>query len=189
MTDRPYLALSPGTVYYLDGVNHNSPDWHRLHVALSRVHRFHGYSSLSVLHHAFAVRWLLAAQGYDAVTQRLGFLHDHHEALVGDVPTPIKRAMYPAWGEFERPAERYVRRWFDLDGADEKAVRAADVGMCYAEAIREGIASYGDEWLGGFDRNDMSRYLPHLEDAAWYGGATLVEMADSIVENALMPRA
>jgi hypothetical protein len=182
VTFRPYLALHPGAVYYLDGDNADPPDWHRLHVALSRVPRFHGYSSLTVLQHAFAVRWFLESQGYDAPTVRLGFLHDHHEALVGDLPTPIKALLGPAWKEqIEAPAERYVRRWFDLDGADERAVKAADVGFALAEAIREGVADFGEEWIWGFDRDDYEFYLPHLGMAGLHYAEALVTEADEIV--------
>ena len=179
---RPYLTLSPGAVYYLDGDNPAPPDWHRLHVALSRVPRFHGYSSVTVLQHAFAVRWFLEAQRFDAATVRLGFIHDHHEALVGDLPTPIKALLGAAWKErIEAPAERYVRRWFDLAGADEAAVKAADVGFALAEAICEGVADFGEEWLGGFDRDDYALYAPHLYEAENHYTDALVALADAIV--------
>lgn len=179
---RPYLALYPGAVYYLDGDNAAPPDWHRLHVALSRVPRFHGYSSLTVLQHAFAVRWFLEEQRFSAATVRLGFIHDHHEALVGDLPTPIKAMLGPTWKEqIEAPAERYVRRWFDLDGADDVAVKMADTGYALAEAIREGVASFGDDWLGGFDQSDYDLYRGHLDDVENHYTETLVRMADEIV--------
>lgn len=185
---RPYLALHPGAVYYLDGDNAGPPDWHRVHVALSRLPRFHGYSSLTVLHHAFAVRWLLAEQGASPATVRLGFLHDHHEALIGDVPSPIKHVLGPAWKEqIEAPAERYVRRWFDLDGADVAAVKAADLGFCYAEAIREGVAAFGDEWLCGFDRADYDLYAPHMSAAVAHSALSLVREAGRIVARELRP--
>ena len=183
--NRPYLALSPGNVYYLDGDNPQPPDWHRIHVALARVPRFHGYSRLSVLHHAFAVRWFLAEQGCDVATVRLGFLHDHHEALVGDLPYPMKAPLGPAWEAIEKPAERYIRRWFDFSGADVAAVKAADVGFCYAEAIREGVANYEDEWLNGFDRSDYARYEPHMDAAAAHVTAALLREADRIVAREL----
>lgn len=175
-----YLALTNGRRYCLDGSDQDPPDWHELHVALSRLPRFHGYSRVSVLRHALAVHRLLGEQGYEGATLRLGFLHDHHEALVGDVPSPIKALLGDRWEAIEAPAAAYVRRWFDLEGADEAAVRAADVGMLRAEAVHQGIARFGDGWLGDYSEADHLRLSPMLSTV--YDGG-IVAYADDLLHS------
>jgi hypothetical protein len=141
---RPYLGLTPNSVYWLDGIgNDEEPDWHEIHVTLSRIHRFGGRSQLTVLQHAFATMTLSMMEPPE--TQRLAFLHDHHEALVGDVPTPIKRVVGKAFKAVERHAEEYVRRWFTLGGHD--FVKAVDWRLCLAEAVAENIADFWTPWI------------------------------------------
>jgi len=132
-------------VYHLDGLDEDEPDWHHIHMALGRIHRFGGRSRLTVLHHAFATMEMLSTVSPD--TQRLGFLHDHHEALVGDVPYPVKQALGGAFDAVEALAERYIRQWFDLDGAVADAVKMADVALTFGEAIHEGIATWTCPWI------------------------------------------
>jgi len=78
-------------------------------------------------------------------TRQLAFLHDHHGALVGDGPTPIKWAVGGAFKEVERHAEEYVRRWFTLGGHD--FVKAVDWRLCLAEAVAENIADFWTPWI------------------------------------------
>lgn len=178
---RPYLALYPGRVYHLDGLDDDEPDWHHIHTVLGRIHRFGGRSRLTVLHHAFAAYELLGGAG--PATQRLGFLHDHHEALVGDMPYPIKRALAGAFGAVEDPAEHYVRRRFDLDGAVVADVKAIDVALTFGEAIHQGIATWGCPWIveSGFTERDYRNVRHVLAWAASRPVEALVDDADRLV--------
>lgn len=150
---RPYLGLTPGTVYWLDGIgNDEEPDWHEIHVTLSRIHRFGGRSRLTVLQHALSTMALSMMEPIE--TRRLAFLHDHHEALVGDVPTPIKRVLGDSYRSVERHAEEYVRRWFTLDGHD--FVKSVDWRLCLAEAVDQCVADFQTPWVmeAGYTRDD-----------------------------------
>lgn len=142
--NRPHIGLTPSKVYWLDGIgNDEEPDWHEIHVTLSRIHRFGGRSQLTVLQHAFATMALSMMESPE--TRQLAFLHDHHEAFVGDVPTPIKWAVGGAFKEVERHAEEYVRRWFTLGGHD--FVKSVDWRLCLAEAVAENIADFWTPWI------------------------------------------
>lgn len=178
---RPYLALYPGRVYHLDGLDDDEPDWHHIHTVLGRIHRFGGRSRLTVLHHAFAAYEMASAAG--SATRLLAFVHDHHEALVGDMPYPIKRALGGAFGEVEDPAERYVRRWFGLTGADRALVKQIDVALTFAEAIHQGIATWDCPWIveSEFPRDVYTDFERLLTRTSRYPILSLVEEADVIL--------
>jgi hypothetical protein len=153
MIDDLYIQVAPGVIYYLDGRDQPEPSWDALHSTLARLPRFGGRSRLSVLHHALAAHLVAETAGLDRPTRLLALVHDHHEALVGDVPTPIKHALGGAFALVEAPAERYVRRWLDLDGADHEAVKAIDRRLCHEEAIMQRIATETCPWIAREDRS------------------------------------
>ena len=93
---------------------------------------------------------------------RGGAVHDAHEPLVCDLPTPLKRIMRAAgdvWDDIERLAQVSVERLFrvvDLTAEDRAAIAEADRAALIAEAHAFGIGA--GSWLEG---------LTVDEDAAW----------------------
>lgn len=178
---RLYLAMYPGRVYHLDGLDDEEPDWRHIHRVLSRIHRFGGRSRLTVLHHALTA-YELAGAGNGA-TRLLAFIHDHHEALVGDVPYPIKRALGGAFSEVEGAAESYVRRRFDLTAADVARVKRIDVALTFGEAIYTGIATWGCPWIAesGFSLKDYAAVKLAIQAVAAFSTRALIDLADSMI--------
>lgn len=78
--------------------------------ALAHICRFVGYCRrhYSVAEHSLFVADILMRQGLPPAAQIAGLLHDAHEAYCGDVATPIKEAIGPAWRQFEDGVEKAV---------------------------------------------------------------------------------
>lgn len=91
--------------------------------SLAQLNRFTGHASrpYSVAEHSLLVveilqRELGVTPATLAGTQTLllGLMHDAHEALCGDLHTPGKRQVGPAWRQFEGRMEHAVRRAYAL---------------------------------------------------------------------------
>lgn len=178
---RLYLAEYPGRVYHLDGLDEEEPDWGYLHLTLSRIHRFGGRSPLTVLHHAIAMYMLF--EDTDPATRCYAFIHDHHEALVGDVPYPIKRALGGAFEAIEAPAERYIQKWFALEAALVDVVKPIDVSLTFVEAIYTGIATWSDPWIveSGFTRFSYDQLVWAVRGCTWITAQAACAEADRIL--------
>lgn len=63
--------------------------------ALSRINRFNGATSLplNVAAHSLAVMRELERRKASPEVQLLGLLHDAHEAYIGDITNPVRRAL------------------------------------------------------------------------------------------------
>lgn len=67
-----------------------------LATGLSRLPRFNGATRgrpYSVAQHSCLVADILASQHHNVQFQRAGLLHDAHEVVTGDIPTPVKAAI------------------------------------------------------------------------------------------------
>lgn len=126
----------------VDQVNFNS-----LSVALSRIPRFLGYTfggMLSVAQHCVE-----GARAIERETRRRDaaaafLLHDAHEAFIGDIPTPVRRALEVYCPEV-RVAFRALKDRIDaaiyaaagvewpLDDETRDIVRTFDLRMCRTE--------------------------------------------------------
>ena len=92
--------------------------------ALSRSSRVNGDAGgcVSVAQHSVLVAAIVvASRPVDASVARLALYHDAHEAIVGDVSTPVKRAVGAPWFDFEHRIEGALRRVLRLPD-DEHAV-------------------------------------------------------------------
>lgn len=149
-----FLALRPGSVFHLDGTTNTvEPDWPDLHRVLARLPRFGGRSPYSVLDHALAVRYALVLLEASPIAVHHGFFHDHHEALVGDMPYPIGRALGAPWSDLEREAKAYCAKWFNwstLMSDDIQLVHDVDVAATYVEALLAGIARPNCPWVAEY---------------------------------------
>lgn len=100
---------------------------------LDLINRFNGGTVLpiSVLQHSLHVAHLMGAR-CGLAGARLGLMHDAHEAYTGDMPTPIKRCMGPAWEAFELPWQERVLTYF---GIEVTAELLAQLKHCDAIAL------------------------------------------------------
>lgn len=78
--------------------------------SLAQTCRFIGHCKrhYSVAEHSLFVADILMHRGLPPAAQLAGLLHDAHEAYCGDVATPIKEAIGPAWRQFEDGVEKAV---------------------------------------------------------------------------------
>lgn len=123
-------------------------DFESLSVALSRIPRFLGYTvggpPLSVAQHCVE-----GARAIERETRRRDaaaafLLHDAHEAFIGDIPTPVQRAL-EAYSSEVRAAIRALKDRIDaaiydaagvewpLDDETQDIVRTFDLRMCRTE--------------------------------------------------------
>lgn len=125
---------------------------------LGRTHRFGGNASLEwkVLHHSMLVALLwLKSYGSEGVEHAL--LHDVHEYITGDIPTPVKVAI-------GRPAIDKVQ-----DELDDRLY--AQLGIEPPDAVDEGLITVVDhaalfieaEYIGAKD------HLKHIIDTSIAG--------------------
>ena len=83
--------------------------------ALAHINRYNGHAgAYSVAQHSVLALHAAEALTDNAGIRRAALLHDAHEAYTGDVPSPIKRVLGPAWRGFEARHERAVRRRFGV---------------------------------------------------------------------------
>lgn len=119
--------------------------------ALSLICRFTGHvrEHYSVAQHSVLVARLLRDEGHNSGIQAQGLLHDAHEAYVGDVASPIKRAIkllipvspidrilpdFSPWSDLERRHEHAVRARFGCALDLSPAVKRADLVLLMTEA-------------------------------------------------------
>lgn len=100
---------------------------------LAKINRFNGRTPLpySVAQHSVLVAQLLPAR-----LRRYGLLHDAHEAILGDITSPVKSALrqltaIDAVARLERAWDRAIHQalclpW-PLPGADAALMKAADM--------------------------------------------------------------
>ena len=95
-----------------------------------RVNRFY-----SVAEHSLLVGELLRDAGCDARTVLGGLLHDAHEAITGDMPSPMKRVLGETWKEFEGQWESHVREQLGISYIWEDPIRARAIAAADLEAL------------------------------------------------------
>jgi hypothetical protein len=113
-------------------------------VPLSRICRYLGHTKRpwSVAAHAVCCSCFVQHVGGDLVAQRAALHHDDHEALIGDIPAPIKawlkgRGAGEALKELEQGATDAIARLIGFGGHGRTvtdAVRRADLAMLMGEA-------------------------------------------------------
>ena len=109
-------------------------------LSLSRECRFGNFtrSFYSVAQHSVNVAAQVRAMGGDRVAQLIALLHDAHEAYIGDVPTPHKRAYGDRFAHIETGLLLAVCTRFDVPGPSQwpVAIHEADERLLHAEAKR-----------------------------------------------------
>lgn len=127
---------------------------------LSTAVRFRGAlaAPLSVAEHSVRVSWLL--RGPDALA---GLLHDGSEAVLSDVPTPIKRlpGMF-FYREAEEDVQALIYREFGPPEWNASKVKAADEVMLHTEAFY--LMEKTPEWV---DRGKVMWGLSPFIGGVW----------------------
>jgi hypothetical protein len=112
------IALASGRILDLAVPDPRSVDIADIALALSRIPRFCGHTNYSVAQHSVHV-CRMVERGAPALALA-ALMHDAHEAYVGDVSTPVKIAVGPAWAAVEARIAQAVRAAFGITdlGAD-----------------------------------------------------------------------
>jgi len=107
---------------------------------LGRTRRFGGWGNpeWTVLHHSLLVSliWLryLGPEGL-----QFALLHDAHEYITGDIPSPVKHAIGPGARELEKELDRrvYARLGLEQPSVNESlSVRVVDLAALFIESYR-----------------------------------------------------
>lgn len=122
-------------------------------VSLSRINRYLGHTSrtMSVLEHSLLVAMLLEKRDQPPAIILAGLMHDAKEAYLGDIPTPVKRALGPefaaALDELERAFDCAIAFHADIDFEliYSPEVKQADVDVLMLESSKL-CASGGVDW-------------------------------------------
>lgn len=87
------IALGAKSFYDFENEGQSELTMADLVEGIHRINRWSGQSDMSVLEHSVRVAECVADMGGSVDQIACGLLHDLHEALVGDVPRPMKVAM------------------------------------------------------------------------------------------------
>ena len=120
--------------------------------ALSKINRFGGHTSrlYSVAEHSIHVSRIMEdhlAIGHPAALMA-ALLHDAHEAYVGDMATPLKDVLGPAWSAVESRIEHQVLRKFGVSAAAQAwrgHIKHADL-LALATERRDLLPVGGPAW-------------------------------------------
>lgn len=102
-------VLLPGTAPRIEVIAH----------ALAQINRFTGHAArpYSVAEHSLLVCDIVAANGHNHHAQRAALLHDAHEAITGDMASPVKWTLGTEWIGFEAAHARMMRQAFHCQTA------------------------------------------------------------------------
>ena len=115
-------VLLPGSVPSIEVIAH----------ALAQINRFTGHAArpYSVAEHSLLVCDIAAATGLSPHAQRAALLHDAHEAITGDMASPVKWTLGTEWLGFENLHARMLRQAYHLQAAYtgyRQAIKHADL--------------------------------------------------------------
>ena len=97
-------------------------------IVLGRTRRYGGTGSVewSVLHHSVLTAMVWLRGGYAVEDLHVPLLHDAHEAYLGDIPQPVKKALgagYPHLLALEKIVQDRIADSFDLPFVKEEQRR------------------------------------------------------------------
>ena len=107
--------MSSGKYIDLNNFKEEDVDLGDIEVSLNHINRFTGHHSdvppLTVAQHSLLCLTLAEMDDpEDRLLHKWVFVHDFAEAYIGDVATPVKRAMGSLWHNFADPIEATVDR-------------------------------------------------------------------------------
>lgn len=102
---------------------------------ISHINRFVGAAQYSVAEHCTHLCEILKEQGFSQRVQAWALIHDLHEAIVGDVPTPLKvyyTSICPEYMDLERRVFTWMTEHLGLEGGLPSVVKDFDRRLgCY----------------------------------------------------------
>lgn len=120
--------------------------------SLAQQNRFNGHAlrPYSVAEHSLLVSEIVEREvaGAGPSAQLYALLHDAHEFVTGDLPTPAKAVIGPAWASFEGRWELATHGRFNLRSTVavwKQAIKHADLRALATER-RDLLPHRGDEW-------------------------------------------
>lgn len=141
---------------------------------LSNACRFMGQAQrfYSVAEHSCLVADLVAGEHHDPGRVAAALLHDGHEAYLGDVVTPLKPLIGPAYAQLAERMDGAIAAAIALDAAafSDRAIKAADAWALIIEARRL-MPSEGWGWTRFAD-------VPDLPAGIVWAGGLLPEQAE-----------
>jgi hypothetical protein len=153
----PWALTATGRVAELLDLAPEACDARTLAAHLAKINRFAGATTVpySVAQHSVLVATMLWDRGPEAALY--GLLHDAHEAFLGDIPRPARRAIAALWGgTFDSPIDMLSRIIdhaihrahglpFRLPPATARAVYLADMRALATER-RDLMPDTGPDW-------------------------------------------
>lgn len=170
MTSGPYMMTRSGRRFYFADPDPADIDLADIAFALRHLSRFTGHvGAYNVATHSINVLRCALDLGADRATARAALMHDAHEAFVGDISSPLKAEIGPAFEEIDQKAATAVAIRFDL-GGDTEIVHRADRMVTHAEAIYfmgDAARCWAvDPWIGW---NKVGvRAFSHSDAFAWH---------------------
>lgn len=147
-----------------------------LRVHLPRVIRYNGALGWSVLQHLALCVELAERLGFPTPAIPYIAAHDLHEAVVGDLPTHMKRLL-PAFKEIEDAWEAHVHRSLGLEWPVPESIRASvkridQIALalemtCLRHAMAEGVATRRGVLVGEDMRVAFAMIARLDDDALW----------------------
>ena len=117
-----------------------------LALSLSRLCRFAGHLSE---HYSVAQHSIFVADCVENGLQLAALLHDAHESLIGDLPTPIKSLVGDQWAEICDEVDRQIARLYDFDVND----------LYHEEIVKaDAMAALAEYWT----YQPKNAYWPHV---------------------------
>lgn len=129
--------------------------------SLAQINRFtgHCHRPYSVAEHSLLVSEIIERAGYGSLAALAGLMHDAHEALVGDVASPIKREMrrHATAMAFEARQLPQARAYSDFDRVEAAAESAVRVrfGLAVISRHFEHIVGAADMQALATERRDL----------------------------------
>lgn len=155
---KPFIELKSGLPFRFDDITGTIGNLrtHDIAHALSNICRYNGHCRrfYSVAQHSVYVSNLVPPEfAYEAL------LHDAHEALVGDMPTPLK-AVVPGYKQLERKVEVAFRLFNGLPCETSDEVKRADLVMLATE--KRDLMKGGQPWeiLEGVEPTERFHVTP-----------------------------
>lgn len=146
------IEVRSGKLLDLENPDPDLINIHDIAHALGFTARFQGHTKFfySVAQHSVFVADLVKKNGGALQTQHAALLHDAHEAYLGDIPTPLKRALRAAgtaYDDLTRLVDKAVGERFGIDPAlfHCDLVRQCDAAALIIEGRQ--LLTSGGEWL------------------------------------------
>ncbi len=180
---RPYLNIGMDKRVYLDDLDMKDVELEDLALALSHENRYggHTFRPFSVLEHLLLTDWLYcqnftgADVKLDAELRLACLMHDAHEALCKDMPSPLKKIL-PGYRALERRIEEALWDRFGIAGVMEEGhapVRFYDLRALNTEREHFKFEMGADaDWpsLEEWPAGSMTDFLHHVFGAMPWGG-------------------